>query len=352
MAPDAPTIEIEDSAEGLYEFMDLHDCGDGLPGVPPTPDRVRAMVAASGRYPEELIGVLKPRNGLATVEAIARNAVMAGCRAEYFPVVLAAVESVLAGNERQGHASTTNCNTNLLVVNGPIRHEIGVNYQEGCFGVAGRANATIGRAVQLCWTNIGAALPGDGSKSVFGQPGRYTMCIGEWDEQNPWGTPLHVQRGFEASDSCVTAISATGTINITDIWCRSGESYLTTIAQTINTVSGAWMILGDAEITIVLNPSWAGFVADDGFSLEDVRTYLWEHSQLPLDRFPPEHAEPLRNGDRVLPNGRVPQTETPDRFNILVAGGRGGLHAIGIHGMGHGDMSLPASVTKPIGLPA
>ena len=178
------------------------------------------------------------------------------------------------------------------------------------------------------------------------------MCIGEWDEQNPWGTPLHVQRGFEPSDSCVTAISATGTINITDIWCRSGESYLTTIAQSINTVSGAWMILGDAENHDRAQPVLGRVRRRRRLqSSRNLRTYLWEHSQLPLDRFPPEHAEPLRNGDRVLPNGRVPQTETPDRFNILVAGGRGGLHAIGIHGMGHGDMNLPASVTKPIGLP-
>jgi hypothetical protein len=136
-------------------------------------------------------------------------------------------------------------------------------------------------------------------------------------------------------------------MNITDIWSRSGESYLLGIARSINIMSGAWMILGDAEITIVLNPAWAEYIAGDNFSLEQVREFLWTNSQLPLSLFPKEHAHALEKSKRVSAGGLVPQTCSPDRFNILVAGGRGGLHAIAVHGMGHGDESRPASVTRP-----
>lgn len=341
------TVEIEDSPEGLYQFLEERDCGDGLPGVAPTAERVEAMLATTARDRNDLVGVIKPRKGLATVEAIARNAVMAGCRPEYFPVVLAAVESTLAGDERQVQATTTNCSTPFIVVNGPVRHEIGMNFREGCLGVAGRANATIGRAVQLVWTNIGNSRPGVASKSVFGQPGRYTMCIAEFDEKNPWGS-LHVQRGFEPTDSCVTALWATGTMNITDIWSRSAESYLLSIARSVNTSAGAWMILGDAEITLLINPSWAEMIAGEGFTLDRVQQFLWEKSLLPLSQFPPEHADALRTGNRVLPGDLVAQTVDPAHFNILVAGGAGGLHTIGIHGMGHGDLTKPASVTTKI----
>jgi hypothetical protein len=346
-ASNAQMIEIEDSVEGFYEFLDETNTGDGLPGVPPTQARVDAMLATTPRDPDELLGLLKPRHGMATIEAIARNAVMAGCKPEYFPVVVAAVEAVLAGDVRQVQAHTTNSSTALLVVNGPIRDEIGVNYKEGCFGVAGRANATIGRAVQLCWTNIGGVKAGPTSKTVFGQPGRYTMCIGEWDEANPW-QPFHVQRGFEPTHSTVSALWATGTTLITDIWSRCSESYLLGIALSINAVTGACMILGDAEITVAINPQWAELFASEGLSLADVQHFLWEKSQLPLDRFPHEHIHALKNGNRIIDGDMVPQTVDADHFNILVAGGRGGIHATVVHGMGHGRAWNAPSATVAI----
>lgn len=344
MTPRHNVVEIDDSPEGLYEFLDSTNSGDGLPCIAPTMARVEAMLGATPRDPEEVLGVLLPRKGVASVEAVAVNAVMAGCRPEYFPVVLAAVESVLAGDTRQVQSHTTNSSAAMLIVNGPIRHQIGINHQEGCLGVAGRANATIGRAVQLCWTNIGGVQAGPTSKTVFGQPGRYTMCIGEWDEVNPWG-PLHLHRGFEATDDAVTAVWATGTTLVTDIWSRYAESYLLGIAGSINVVTGANMILGDAEITVVLNPAWAEMFADEGLSRRDIQEFLWKESQLPLEAFPPEHANALKNGSRVLDGGMVPQTVDADHFVLVVAGGRGGLHATVVHGMGHGRAHRPPSVT-------
>ena len=332
-------MELPAGPDAFYDFMDRELCGDGLPAIEPTPERVAAMIAPSGREPGEVVLVLKPRMGVATIEAIAANAVMAGCRAEHFPVVVAALESTVAGEV--AHTATTNCATALLIINGPARHDLGVGYQESCFGVAGRANATIGRALRLCLINIAGSLPGRVSKSVFGHPGRYTMCIGEWDEMNPWA-PLHVQRGFSPTDNCVTAVGSSSFINVTDIWSRSADAYLTTIAHTINTSAGAWMIMREAEITIVLSPSWAEFIHRDGYDLPAVRQFLWEHSQVPLSQLPPDHHGPLRDIDAVLAGDLVAQTSSPDKFNIIVAGGLGGLHAIACHAMGH-----EKSVTRP-----
>jgi hypothetical protein len=342
MTPRANSLlkDLDDSPDAMYDFMDNELAGDGLPAVEPTPERVAAMVAASGRDPDEVVLVLKPRRGIATVETIAANAVMAGCRPEYIPVVIAGLESVAAGDPRASHLATTNSAAQFLVINGPARHTLNINFKESCFGVAGRANATIGRAVRLCLLNIAGSIPGRFSKSVFGHPGRYTMCIGEWDEMNPWA-PLHVQRGYDAQQSCVTAFGSSSFINVTDIWSRSAESYLTTIAHTVNTVAGAWQIMREAEITIVLSPSWAEFIHRDGYSsLPKVQEFLWEQSKLPLSQFPPEHHDAFRDMGEILDGDIIALTRSPEKFNIIVAGGLGGLHTIAVHGMG-GEISVP-----------
>jgi hypothetical protein len=201
-----------------------------------------------------------------------------------------------------------------------------VNYQESCFGSAGRANATIGRAVRLVQINVGGSLPGQVSKSVFGQPGRYTMCIGEWEERNPW-EPLHVQRGYRHDQNAVTAFTATGTMNLTDIWSMSGEAYLHMLAKSIDMVGGSWMITGNAEFVVVFCPTWAQRIAEDGFSRQDVQQYLWENSQIPLDRFPEDHLGPLREGDNRIRAGElVPITDSVEKIWVVVAGGSGSLH--------------------------
>src|SRR5690348_10461674 len=181
---------------------------DGLPGVPPTAERVAAAVAASGRAPEELVAEMPPRFGRATVQKVAVNAVMAGCRPEYLPVVVAAVEAMC--DERfclLGVSGTTDAVAPLVIVNGPIRAKLDINSGAGVFGPGWRANATIGRAVRLCWVNIGGAAPGVISMSTFGGPARYTYCIGENEEASPW-EPLHVEHGFAASDSTVGVMAA------------------------------------------------------------------------------------------------------------------------------------------------
>src|ERR1700681_2228383 len=151
---------------------------------------------------------MPPRFGCATVQKIAINAVMAGCRPEYLPVVLAAVEAMC--DERfciLGVSGTTDAVAPLVILNGPIRAALDINSGAGVFGPGWRANATIGRAVRLVWQNIGGAIPGGISMSTFSQTGRYSYCIGEHEEESPW-EPLHVEHGFASGESTVAAIAA------------------------------------------------------------------------------------------------------------------------------------------------
>src|SRR6185503_8269207 len=161
-----------------YEHAYDQGWTDGLPVIPATPERVREFVAASGRAADEVIGLIPPRKGQATVEVIAVNALMAGCRPEYMPVVLAAVEGMLdASYPLEFMQVTTNPMTPFLLVNGPVRQRLEINSGTGCLGPGWRANATIGRAIRLVMINAGGALPGVYSKVSFGSPLRYSyMC--------------------------------------------------------------------------------------------------------------------------------------------------------------------------------
>src|ERR687892_1445386 len=169
-APLAPTDPLEDLyARGLT---------DGLPVVPPTRERVERAIEACGRSADELIALVPPNYGRATVEKIAINAVMAGCRPEYLPVVIAAVEGACdPAFNLHGVATSTHFAAPLILVNGPVRARIGLNSSFGVFGPGFRANATVGRALRLLMINIGGGAPGDISMSTFGHPGRYTYCI-------------------------------------------------------------------------------------------------------------------------------------------------------------------------------
>src|SRR5437762_9491277 len=171
-----------DAIEALY----ARGVTDGLPVVPPTRARVESAVAASGRDGGDLVALVPPNYGRATVEKIAINAVMAGCRPEYMPVVIAAVEAICdPAFALVGVSGTTDAVAPLLIVNGPVRETLDVNSGAGVFGPGWRANATIGRAVRLVWQNIGGAAAGGISMSTFSQTGRYSYCIGENEEESP-----------------------------------------------------------------------------------------------------------------------------------------------------------------------
>ena len=175
----------------MFQYFINQGWSDGLPMLAPTPAAVSAMVAAGGLETNAVIGVIPPLNGIATVEKIAANAVMAGCLPEYFPLLIAALRGVLRPEFNLDGVQTTTGNVApLTIVNGPCRNSLQINYGSNALGQGWRANATIGRALRLVLCNIGGAAPGIFDKSTLGQPAKYTFCIAENEEENPW-EPLH-----------------------------------------------------------------------------------------------------------------------------------------------------------------
>ena len=225
----ARRIEIA-SADDIEEFMFDQGFSDGLPVVPPTPERVLRMLSGTTRDPQDIVAVIPPNMAPATVEKIAINAVMAGCRPEYLPVVIAAVEAVCTDEfNMHGVTATTMGASPVLVINGPIRARIGMNMKLAALGNGNRANATIGRALRLVVRNLGGARPGGVDRSTLSSPMKFTMCFAEWEEGSPWD-PLHVERGFQREDSVVTAFAMTsGPVQIVDQESRQPDQIAGTL---------------------------------------------------------------------------------------------------------------------------
>ena len=299
--------------------------------MPPTAARVAAAVAASGRVRDELVAEMPPNFGRATVEKIAVNAVMAGCRPEYLPVVLAAVEAMC--DERfclLGVSGTTDAVAPLVIVNGPIRDALDINSGAGVFGPGWRANATIGRAVRLCWVNIGVARPGVISMSTFGGPGRYTYCIGENEEASPW-EPLHVEHGFDRGDSTVAVLAAEAPQIVADTRSRNAPDLLATIARSVEVVAHH-KATGLGDTAIVFSPEHVATLAADGWSKARVRQILWERLHKPVRELLPGRDGGEGLSDEALagfPEGPlsealVPKFQAPESLKLLVAGGPAG----------------------------
>ncbi|MSX96402.1 MAG: hypothetical protein F2739_07655, partial [Actinobacteria bacterium] len=188
---------FEDALEGQFEL----GVTDGLPVVPPTPERVAAMLAAGGIAGETILGEVPTRDVVVTAEKVAINAVMAGCLPEYFPVVLAAVRAFLQPLANAHSTTATLAGAaHAVIVNGPIRHDIGVHGGQACFGPGFRPNATIGRALRLVIRNVCRTVPGVLDRASFSWPLRYSFCFAEDEEATAW-TPLHVKLGYEREQS-------------------------------------------------------------------------------------------------------------------------------------------------------
>ena len=304
---------------------------DGLPVVVPTPERVEAAVAATGRKGEELVARVAPQMGRATVEKIAVNAVMAGCLPEYLPVVIAGVEAMCdEAFALPGVSGTTDAVAPLFVVNGPVRQRLDINCGAGVFGPGWRANATIGRALRLVWLNVGGARPGAISMSTFGQSGRFTYCIGEREEENPW-EPLHVEHGFARDDSTVAAMPAEAPQVVADVRSRTAAGVLGTIARSLQVVAHhRAMALGDT--LIVFGPEHARTIAGDGWSKAQVRQFLWDRTHQPVRRLLPDadSGEGLPDAVRAAYDSPetnetlLPKFRAAANLKIVVAGGTAG----------------------------
>jgi hypothetical protein len=318
-----------DDAEALLDFVETQGWGDGLPVIAPTEARVQAMLEATPLPSAHVVGVVEPRRGEATVEKIAVNAVLAGCRPAYLPAVLAAVEAVCDPRFNLYAVNTTTCcATPAIVVNGPARHRLGIECGYSCLGHNGRANATIGRALRLVMRNVGGAIPGAVSKSTFGQPGRVGLCFGEWEERSPW-EPLHVRRGFLPDASVVTVTCATGTQDIADIWAETGEELALLLARSIDWIGNNKVLVPQdkGDMLLLLCPDFAHKIARDGITVPDLQRLLYEGTRTPIERWPRGYWAKL-DARGYVEDGAVPLAASPEQFLVAVAGGEGGHHAV------------------------
>lgn len=309
-----------DATERVNALYHARGWTDGLPVVPPTTARVKAMLRYAERGPADVIGEVDPLKGLATVEKIAANAVMAGCRPTYFPVVLAAVEAVLDSAFNMRGVQTTDENVApMIIVSGPVTRDLDINGGFGALGPGWRANASIGRALRLVMTNIGGGWPGAVSFAGLGHPGRYTLCVAENEAQCPWA-PLHTEFGYEAGQSVVTVTRAESIVNVT--------GGLPEIASVMGSSTSAFQILWQGRPTVIVAPPTAAALARQDMTRADVRRWLFESARWPAEQWRASWIYKTMQADRWQPwvveaadRGGIPPVRSPDDIVLVVAGG-------------------------------
>ena len=293
-----------DALEGQFEL----GVTDGLPVVPPTPDRVEAMLAAGDAVPDDVLGSVPTRDVVVTAEKVAINAVMAGCRPEYFPVVLAAVRAFLQPSANAHSTTATLAGAaHAVIVNGPVRHELGIHGGQACFGPGFRANATIGRALRLVIRNVCRTVPGVLDRASFSWPLRYSFCFAEDEEATAW-TPLHVKLGYERDDSVVTIQSIMRLFQVTDFSPEPHEILTSAVEVARHTGLQRDDWAGDGRsVVLVIGPEHYRRLVDEGWTKESIAE--WMHPRL--------NADTVGKWDQ-----RVTLT-SPDNVWIITAGGPG-----------------------------
>ncbi len=327
--PSSEQLELVIEGDEAAALESFHAWGytDGLPVVIPTRERVDAMCAGAKHYPVESLGSLAPRNGVATIQKIAINAVMAGCLPEHMPVLEAAVSAMNEGEFNLiGMQTTTHPCSLLCIVQGPVVPGLGFAAGHGCMGPGTRANASVGRALRLILQNIGGAIPGRTDKATQGSPAKYGFCFAENEAESPWA-PLRTTLGFTPEDSCVTVAAAECPHNVNNHLSSDGESILETMAQTMATVGNNNLYVGGDHF-VVFGPEHAQAVAASGFTREEVQRYLFEHARVAVDRIPASKLEELASwgsyaGQIEGWGGRIPLARESSLLRVLVAGGAG-----------------------------
>jgi len=331
--------DMEDPMESCFE----RGWSDGLPVVPPTEIRVVRMLAGTQRDPSEVLGLVPPDLQPCSIEKVAINAVMAGCKPEYLPVVIAAVEASLIDEFcMHGLLATTWFSGPMVIVNGPITKAIGMNSGTNALGQGNRANATIGRALQLVIRNVGGGKPGGVDRATMGNPGKYTFCFAE-DEDNSCWESLAVQRGFSEGQSTVTLFAADGVQGVADQKSREPDSLCRSLAASLLSVGHRkFAMLSDAFI--ILAPEHQRIFANANWSKQQVLDKLTElttRSGIEIINGVDGIAEGMPEfvKDMELPKFK------PGGLNIVRAGGTAGLFSAIVGGwLASGDMgSSPVS---------
>lgn len=316
-------LEATDES-GALEYLHQAGCTDGLPVVIPTPERVDRMIVASGLESNMEIGSMGPQWGSATVKKIAVAAVMAGCLPDHFPVVLAAVKAICQKQfDLAEMQCTTHCIQPLIVVNGPARISCGdISGGFGALGPGHRANASIGRALRLCMLNIGGARPGESDMSVHGHPGKFTLCVGEDEENSPF-PPLHTSLGYVASQSAVMVLGVEGPHSVLFSGdageAESADYLLNAIAAVVaNPGSNNSHLGGTAAIAVMLNPDHAHVLANNGFTRETIQSEIAQRAVTPRETLEKINPKMLVGSEALIPAVRDPKN-----IHVMVAGGSG-----------------------------
>ena len=328
---------LEDDIEAAFE----RGWTDGLPVVPPTEHRVMRMLEGTTRPPQEVIATVPPDMVDCTVEKIAINAVLAGCKPDYLPVVIAAVEAACTDEFNvHGLLATTMPSGPVVIVNGPIRRALGMNSGINVFGQGSRANNTIGRALQLVIRNVGGGRPGEVDRATFGNPGKIAFCFAEDEEGSPW-PPLNADLGAAAGTNTVTLFPGEGPRSIVDQLARDPESLAHTFAECLRTLHHPKLVMA-FDCILAVGPEHARVFADAGWSKAMLIERLGELLQRPgadLVRGAGGMAEglPEHFRDATLPKFR------PGGLLVVHCGGRAGLFSAMIGGWANGDLG-----SKPV----
>jgi hypothetical protein len=342
----ARLVEVEDDLDAVYRLTSERGWGDGLPIVPPTQERVEAMLAQGKRDRYDVVARVAPGFGAATVERIAINAVLAGCHPAYLPVLIAAVEAVSESQfNLQAIQATTNPVAVWLIVNGPVAQRLEINNAFNCLGQGRWANATLGRALRLILQNVGGALPGEMDRATHGQPGKLSFCCAENEAASPW-EPLHVTRGLAAGTSAVTVVGASGTLNM-NTHAKDAADIIRVLADSMAFAPSNDYWIG-GEPWLILSPEHAEVLSRDGLSKADVQKQLWEASKMAAARMALKDFERTRISRRselgeINPDTLLPISTRPEDIGIIVAGGPG-THSVYVPTFGD-----TRSVTRAIG---
>jgi hypothetical protein len=323
----ARRVDVPDD-EDVFEYC-YRVFGDALPVIPPTPERIERMLAGVANDRLEVIGRIPPSYGAATVEKIAANAVMAGCEPKAMRVLIPLVRALC--DERfnaHGVQATTQFAAPLIVVNGPVRRELGFHCRQNLFSNVARTNSTVGRALQLLLLNLGGARPDGIDMSVLGNAGKFSFCIAENEEESPW-EPLHVELGFRPEQSTVSLFAAGSPHGISEQAARTARGVLKTLCYSLAT-TWSYRSCRAFEAFLVLCPEHVRTIQRDGWSKGEVREFLFENTGVPLrvyDGEDPGEGSAARSSYKEITIDGEPcyqKFAAPDAIKIIVAGGTAG----------------------------
>ena len=333
--------EDEDEAEAMF----ARGWSDGLPLVPPTEERVLRMLDGTSRDPQEVIGLVPPALAAATVEKIAINAVMAGCKPEYLPVVLAAVEAVLDESfAMHGVLATTQFAGPVVVVNGAVRRHIGMNAKGNALGQGNRANSSIGRALQLMIRNIGEGRPQEVDRATLGNPGKLGYCFAEDEEGSCW-EPLSVERGVKPGVSAVTVFAGFGLQGVVDQKSRTPESLARSMAESLKAIQSV-KLAPACDAILVVCPEHERTFRNAGWSKARLYEELYRLCEIPGEELV-EGARGIAEGGPASLAGKSVNKFRPGGLLIVRAGGGAGMFSGIIGGWSSGARgSMP--VTKEV----